>query len=209
MEKTAMEEMMSQPRIVSEPALPTYARIDGVPALGAAGLTVSLVLSAARPGDAGRGAQVALACAEHAAGWSVGLDPSGRVSLVVGTRHGPVAVTSASGLDADRRYRVVARIPGGPGRLEVSVQPEYAAAGSEVDTAGVRVGVPGVASRGPLLWGCRSLFDGVRPELPFDGVVGDVRLAAGGESPDAMGPAAAAGVAVMSWVQEVVVGFPV
>lgn len=199
---------VSQPRIVSDPARPTYVRVDRVPALGAVGLTLSLVLSAARPGDAERGAQVALACAEHAAGWSVGLDPSGRVSLVIG-RHGPVAVTSASGLDADRRYPVVARIPGGPGRLEVSVQPECASAGSEADTAGVRVGVPGVASRGPLLWGCRSLFDGVRPELPFDGVVGDVRLAAGSESPDATGSGAAAGGDVMSWVRDVVVGFPV
>ncbi|MCC2032483.1 LamG domain-containing protein [Microbacterium allomyrinae] len=202
-------QQMSRPRIVSEPTQPTYVRIDRVPALGTAGLTVSLVLSARHPGDASRGAQVALACAEHAAGWSLGLDPSGRVSLVVGTRHGPVAVTSANRLDADRRYRVVARIPGGPGRLEVSVQPASGPAGTEVDTAGVRVGVPGIASRGPLLWGCRSLFDGVRPELPFDGVVGDVRLAPGDESPNVTGSNVAADAEAMSWVQEVVVGFPV
>lgn len=185
-------QVTSQPQAVSEPGEPLFVRIDRVPALGREGLTVSLVLNPARPGDVGRGAQVALACAEHAAGWSIGLDPSGRVSLVMSTRSGPVAVTSASALEADRRYRVVARIPGEPGWLEVSVRQEGAAA--EAEMARVRVGVPGVASRGPLLWGCRSLFDGIRPELPFDGAVGEVRLDAGG--------------AVMTWDFDAVVGFP-
>ncbi len=188
------KQRMSQPQVVSEPDRPAYARIDRVPALGPAGLTVSLTLSPAHPGDPDRGAQVALACAEHALGWSIGLDASGRLSLVLSTRYGPVAVTSARRLEADRRYRVVARIPGEPGRLEVSVQTEDAASGIEIDGAGVQVGSPGVASRGPLLLGCRSLFDGVRPELPFDGVVGDVRLDAG--------------AAAMSWDQEVIAGFP-
>jgi hypothetical protein len=185
---------MSLLEIVSEPDRPVYVRIDSVPALGPAGLTVSLMLSPARPCDPDRGAQVALACAEHAVGWSIGLDPSGRVSLVLSTQYGPVAVTSANRLQAGRRYRVVARIPGEPGRLEVSVEPEDAVSGTEIDVAGVRVGAPGIASRGPLLWGCRSLFDGIRPELPFDGVVGDVRLDAG--------------AAAMSWDQDVIVGFP-
>lgn len=193
MEETAIHEM-SQLRVVSEAGRPTYVRIDRVPALGPTGLTVSLTLSPARPGDPGRGAQVALACAEHAAGWSIGLDPSGRVSLVLSTRYGPVAVTSASALEADRRYRVVARIPGEPGRLEVGVQAEDDATVAASDTAGVLIGAPAVASRGPLLWGCRSLFDGTRPELPFDGLVSDVRLDAG--------------VAAMSWRDEQVVGFP-
>lgn len=199
---------MSQPRIVSESGLPTYVRIDRVPALGPTGLTVSLLLSPARPGDAVRGAQVALACAEHAAGWSLGLDPSGRVSLVVGTGHGPVAVTSAGRLEPGARYRIVARIPGWPGMLEVSVRPEGAASTSTVDAARVRVGLPAVASRGPLLWGCRSLFDGVRPELPFDGVVGDVRLAVGVEAPEGAESSAPPGAISMSWPDEVVLGFP-
>lgn len=204
-----MADGISQPRVVSEPGLPAYVRIDRGPALGPSGLTVSLLLSPARPGDAERGVQVALACAEHAAGWSLGLDPSGRVSLVVGTRHGPVAVTSAGRLEPSARYRVVASIPGGPGLLEVSVRREGATAGSAVDAARVRVGVPAVASRGPLLWGCRSLFDGVRPELPFDGVVGDVRLAAGAEVPEETESRAASAAIAMSWPHEVVVGFPV
>lgn len=193
MEETAVQGM-SQPRIVSEPGRPTYVRIDRVPALGSAGLTVSLVLSPAHPGVRGRGSQVALACAEHGVGWSIGLDPWGRVSLVMNTRHGPVAVTSARALEAGRRYRVVARIPGVPGRLEVSVQSEEAAADAETDAARVLIGATAVTSRGPLLWGCRALFDGVRPELPFDGTVGDVRLEAG--------------AAAMSWDEEFVVGFP-
>ena len=190
----------SQPQVVSDPQLPVYVRIDRVPALGPAGLTVSAAIRPSRPGERGRGAQVALACAEHAAGWSIGLDSAGRASLAVGTRHGPVSVTSATAVAADRWYEIIARIPGGPGRLEMSVQPRDPDLDESAETAGVLISAAVVASRGPLLWGCRSLFDGARPELPFDGFVADLALTAG----DGL---SATDAVAMSWMREEVVGF--
>lgn len=164
------------PEVVDEPGQPAYVRIDPAPMIGAAGLLVRVCVEPASPVLASPAPQVALAHAEDAEGWSLGIDEAGRPSLVVGTRSGPAAVRLAEPLRPGGRYEFAARIPGPTSdRLVLAVSGD----GIAGELSGwVRLAGPVLNARGPLLWGCRSLRGGVRPEFPFTGRVSDVAIVA-------------------------------
>lgn len=171
--------MVPEPRVVAEDRCPVYVRVDPAPRVGASGLYVAALIRSADPVGRPARTQVALAHAEHAAGWSLGVDPHGRASLVAGTASGPAVLRVGEPLHSGRWYELIARIPGVTSdRLELTVRPE-----GEPDASGsVRLGAPVVNADGPLLWGCRSLDADGRPELAFAGRVADVLIVADAEA---------------------------
>lgn len=171
--------------IVQKTAVGSYVRVERMPGVGSAGLTIAVAIMPTRPGDPAVGPQVALAHAQDAAGWSIGLDAKGRVTLSVGTRNGPVAVSVGDPVPAGQWVEVVARIPGSPGgRLELDAtfsgtfESNRFVAARTTARASVALGSPVMTSPGPMLWGCRALRDGRVPELSFDGRVEDPVLVA-------------------------------
>lgn len=176
-----------------ETAVGSYVRVDGMPASGPAGLTISVRVLPTRPGDAALGSQVVLAHAQDAAGWSLGMDAKGRATLTVGTAAGPVSVSAGPPLSAGLWYEFEARIPGDTGlKLALAVRSvgtfasDASTAPAVEASASVRLGAPVMSTRAPLLWGCRQLRDGRVPELSFDGRV---------ENPVIVGDASATGYA--------------
>lgn len=166
-------------RLVAEANAPAYVRVEPAPRVGRSGLCISAYVQVSEPAGASGQPQVALAHAEHAAGWSLGVDPHGRASLVAGTASGPAVLRVGEPLHSGRWYELIARIPGVTSdRLELTVRPE-----GEPDASGsVRLGAPVVNADGPLLWGCRSLDADGRPELAFAGRVADVLIVADAEA---------------------------
>lgn len=164
--------------VVQQTAVGSYVRVERMPGVGPSGLTIAVAFMPTRPGDPAVGPQVVLAHAQDGAGWSIGLDVKGRVTLTVGTRGGPVGLTAGGPVAAGQWVEVVVRIPGSPGgRLEVEVTPagtfesnRFVAARAAAH-ASVALGSPVLTAPGPLLWGCRALRDGRVPEMPFDGRV--------------------------------------
>lgn len=164
--------------IVQQTAVGSYVRVDGMPGVGPAGMTIALALMPTRVGDAGIGPQVALAHAQDGTGWSIGLNGKGQVTLTVGTRGGPVGLSAGDPVLAGHWVEVIARIPGAPGgHLELEVASagtfesnRFVAVGSTA-RASVALGSAVLTAPGPLLWGCRALRDGRVPELAFDGRV--------------------------------------
>ncbi|GAA1688038.1 large subunit of N,N-dimethylformamidase [Microbacterium sediminicola] len=160
-------------------AIGSYVRIDRLPSIGPAGLTVACAVMATRPGDETLGPQSIIGHAQDAAGWSVGLSATGRATIAVSTRSGPVSLSVGEPLEAGRWYDIVARIPGVPGeRLEISLADagtfasnRFVRAARAEQTASVVLGAPVMPARGPLLWGCRELRDDRIPLQCFDGKI--------------------------------------
>lgn len=168
--------MVPEPQVVvAEDRSPAYVRVDPAPRVGASGLYVAVLIRPADPVARPARTQVALAHAEHATGWSLGMDPHGRASLVAGTAAGPAVLRVGESLQPGRWYELIARIPGVTSdRLELTVR-----ADGESDHSGsVRLGAPVVNADGPLLWGCRSLDGDGRAQLAFAGRVADVLIVA-------------------------------
>lgn len=193
------------PRIVTD-ASPgdTYVRVDRFPPAGEHGLTIAVALTPTHPGES-RTPQAALAHAQDAAGWSVGLGADGRATLSVGTARGPVSLAAGTPLAAGRRVEVLARIPGRPGgRLEIAVS-----AADDADpaaTASVVLGAPMIGARAPLLWGCRELRDDARPLLLFDGEVAAPVIVADAAAQGARADLAAHPAVVAAWEITALVG---
>ncbi|RKT35815.1 hypothetical protein DEU34_0320 [Microbacterium sp. AG1240] len=149
-----------------------YVRVDRPPALGEAGLRVTVGIRPDRP--VGQGPQGALAHALDAAGWWIGVGDDGRATVGMGTTAGPVSLSAGDPLAAGEWAEIAVRIPGRPGdRLEVVVRPSSGAASP---VRSVVVGARLVAAPGPLLWGCRGLRDRRVPQHPFLGAIGPVRV---------------------------------
>jgi N,N-dimethylformamidase len=187
-------------------AVGSYVRVDGVPPISAAGLTVALAIMPTRAGHAELGSQVALAHAADATGWSIGLNAHGRATVTIGTAGGPAAVTAGPPLENGRWYELVARIPGTPGgELSLSVRSAGTFAsnrfvGDVVEAeASARIGAPVIPARGPLLWGCRQLHAGVTPELCFDGRVEDPVVVADAAAPGDRRTLAAHPAVIAAW----------
>lgn len=173
--------LLAQPpeaHLIAEASRPAYVRIEPAPRVGPMGLCVSAFIQAGEPAGAHGLPQVALAHAEHATGWSLGLDPEGRASLVVGTESGPAVLRLTPPLQGGTWYELVARIPGplSEPRMTLAVRRRGRADGDAEGS--VRIGAPVLNARGPLLWGCRSLFDDIHPEFAFSGRVADVLIVA-------------------------------
>ena len=181
----AVRHLAPDARVVESPGIPVHVRIEGAPPIAPDGLVVEVRL---RVDDPATGTpQVAVAHAEHATGWSLGIDGSGQPTLTLGTALGPVSLRTPATLTAGAEHALLARIPGEAPGVVTLVHRD--AEGCE-RSATVRIGAAVVPSRGPLLWGCRSLYDGVRPELILGGEVSDVRLSAdadGGSAPALLG----------------------
>lgn len=176
--------------LYQEAAVGSYARFPAPPPSGARGLTIAFAAKPMRAGHEELGAQVMLAHAEDGFGWSIGLSPEGRVSMVVSTTRGPLSLTVGEPLANGCWVEIVARIPGAPGgRLELSVAPAgthesnaFVRSGAQPAVGSVAFGAPLAPSSGPLLWGCRSLLKGRTPEFPYDGRIEDPVIVADGSA---------------------------
>ncbi|WP_147437785.1 N,N-dimethylformamidase beta subunit family domain-containing protein [Streptomyces radicis] len=185
----------------------SYARFDGVPPLGKGGLLVALALMPTTPGDPAFGPQVALAHAADGTGWWVGLAPDGRACVGVCTTAGPVSLAVGEPLAAGRWVEVRATIPGRPGeRLTIEVTPAGTVASNrfvgppgDTATAAAVIGARVVPARGPLLWGCRSLGAGGRPEMSFDGRLENPVIVADASATGSRRELAAHPAAVAAW----------
>ncbi|MFT4215055.1 MAG: hypothetical protein QM622_09810 [Microbacterium sp.] len=150
-----------------------YLRVAGIPTIDACGVTITARL---QPRGAPTGIpRVAVAHAQHAAGWWIGVNARGRISVGVATREGPVALPAGDPLREGESAIVTAVVPGRPGeRLEVSVD----TGGATPTRADVVLGSPVLPARTPLTWGGRFL-DRDSLELPFGGAVADVVIVGG------------------------------
>lgn len=148
---------------------------DG-PDIGRRGLSVQVVF---QPASApGAGPASVLSHASTAMGWSVGLDAAGCARLVVGTAAGPLALSAGDPVPAGSVVRVSAHLPGEVGdELALRVEPLSAGAPAAAE-ARVAVGSPILASRGPVLRGCREFGTDRRPIQVFSGLIRDALVVA-------------------------------
>ncbi len=157
-------------------------------------LTVSLTICPTRPGA---GPQAAIAQRDEAgvAGWSLGLDPTGKPRLWVATDAAALDLTTLEPLKQGCWYRLEATIDAPAGRASLTVDPVGTFTSNRLATGRgephrVDAELPGTPqpAAAPLLLAAAALDPDGQPLEGFDGKIESPTLTASGEGPGRTSP---------------------